>query len=423
MDLNDISNDEATNDYSSFWKSIPDPPTPTPPAALPEKPTDHGDGAASRRRRRRESLAPLKDVTNYELMESDVDVGKSLKVMKTEDKAGSSYFSELDDSDDIGLTRSKKSKRRRSLILPSDDGVKILTEVEAVSETAVKSNETSPHNDDLTTNETLVQLVRKYCSLPPELRANSHESKAIESISGYPLSGKVHNLYDPETSKPNHEFLLKSKPVIQLMEEQKQKDIDEARSYTHCEVKKTRGGFQYVDVNTLEVVSSEEYRDRYCAMIRDRREERKQAAVGGASEGNDEPSTDEKESPFAEDSNMDMSAMSIDDSLVNADDNIVLSSRATSVPSTISTVANKKAEASVSTKQADTSDNNSDPSLLAPPAKIEPAPQNVVFAGAMPPSDDPRVMAAREKLFHAIDTALAEYSSKILALQDEKSGG
>jgi hypothetical protein len=41
-----------------------------------------------------------------------------------------------------------------------------------------------------------------------------------------------------------------------------------------------------------------------------------------------------------------------------------------------------------------------------------------LLASGMPPSDDPRIIEARRKLFLAIDTALANYSREILALKD-----
>jgi len=37
---------------------------------------------------------------------------------------------------------------------------------------------------------------------------------------------------------------------------------------------------------------------------------------------------------------------------------------------------------------------------------------------AMPPTNDPRVVAARKTLWHAIDTALANYSREILAMEE-----
>ena len=41
----------------------------------------------------------------------------------------------------------------------------------------------------------------------------------------------------------------------------------------------------------------------------------------------------------------------------------------------------------------------------------------------MPPSNDPRVIAARKTLFTAIDTALANYSAEILAIEAADNEG
>lgn len=41
----------------------------------------------------------------------------------------------------------------------------------------------------------------------------------------------------------------------------------------------------------------------------------------------------------------------------------------------------------------------------------------------MPPTDDPRVLAARDRLFRALDDALAAYSEEVLALTGGGGGG
>jgi hypothetical protein len=451
-EANDEANDEATNDYSSYWQSIPDPPTPTP-AALPEKvSTGAMDTAVTRRRMRRDSSAPLKDVTNNDLLwGNDFDGAKPVvkpKVMKSNDGAANSYFLELDESDEEDLLHNKRAKKRRSLLLPSDVEVDGFAESfnargRTVSKTAAKVAATSRydstscaaayhtrHGDDSAYScDVLVQLVRKYCSLPLNQRVNSRESKEIESISGYPMPGKILDIFDGDIETCKRKFLLRAQPIVLAMEQQKQKDIDDTRSYTQCEVKKNprEGGFQYVDINSLKPVSSDEYKARYSAMIDEQRVERRQTKMA-ASKWMNELSPNEKTSSFADDSNMDMddSIMSIDNSLVNGDD-VLSCTRAPRSSLTNSTIDNLSthplANDSLAERKHPTpvhNNGNIDDSsktsstMQAQSKTVEPQ----LLASGMPPSDDPQIIEARRKLFLAIDTALANYSREILALKD-----
>jgi hypothetical protein len=193
------------------------------------------------------------------------------------------------------------------------------------------------------------------------------------------------------------------------MEEQKQKDIDDARNYTGCEVKRVKGGFEYFDLKTRDLVHGEEYRRRYCNMLQDVKAQRL-LEVDGTDNIGAEKSLNET-SPFADDSNMDMdeSVFSPDDSLVHVDDGSVLSSaKASSDARLVISSSSDTPKIPPSTTEQEGADRKSD----AKTAHSEPHP----LIGALPPSDDPRVLKARRKLFHAIDTALASYSREILAL-------
>ena len=451
MNLNDsIIEDEATNDYSSYWQSIPDPITPAA-AAVPEKPerADHPTAAASRRRKRRESSAvvvPLKDVTNAIQNNDDGnhrDILKGIKKSATADEF-ESLFAELerdDDDDDDDEPKKmrreiKSNKKRRSMLLPSDDGVDLLSESLSGREvTESETNETGiqampsnvKENDDnfnstSSKREMIISLIRKYTSLPPNERLNSQESHQIESLSTYPMPGKVIHILQGEDAK--QQFLIRAKPIVDRMEEQKQRDITDAKEYTGCvvkKVKKVKGGFEYWNQETGREVTAEDYMVRYCAML----EERKRRRRGERDVVDDKFDTtgSVETSPFEEDSNMDMdeSVFSPDDSIVQTGDDgsIVSSVRTSDDRLTICSSSNKESESSCGTRIQESLDQSwqnkaSTYSNSSPQPSNDSAPHPLV--GSLPPSNDPRVLEARRKLFRSIDMALATYSREILAL-------
>ncbi|KAL7479578.1 hypothetical protein ACHAW6_005305 [Cyclotella cf. meneghiniana] len=439
MNPNDEANDEATNDYSSYWQSIPDPPTPTS-AALPEKiSTGAVDTAVTRLRKRRYSCVPLKDVTNHALLrENDFDGAKPVlkaRVAKSDDGAANRHFSELDERDTDGNNSAEFDGLTESFSSRGRTVSKNAAKVAAKSRSDKASSAAAyhiHHSDDFAyNNDELVRLVRKYCSLPLNQQVNSRESKEIEAITGYPMPGKILDIFDGDIETCKREFLSKAQPIVLAMEQQKQKDIDDTRSYTQCEVKRNpkEGGFQYVDVKSLKPVSSDEYKARYSAMIDERRTERRQAKMA-ASKWFNKLSPDEKASSFADDSNMEMddSIMWVDNFAADADD-VSSCTRAPRSSLTISTINNLSTQPLSNDSLAERKDpkpvdnnantNDSPKTSTTVQAKskaIEPQ----LLAGVMPPSDDPRIIEARRKLFLAIDRALANYSCEILALNEKE---
>lgn len=426
MNLND-SIDEATNDYSSYWQSIPDPPTPgKAAAAAPE--TNDDNPAAEKRRKRRQSA--LKDRTNRNDA-AGTDLKKRSSGSAEDDDEFAGLFSE---DDAIMNSRKRSSKKRRSLLLPSDDKVDVLDYLSsrddsAESKYAVDNSAsldiTLPSNiqNNKPSNQEIINLVRQYCALPPNQRQKSIEASQIESLTTYPMPGKILKFANTETCK--REFILRAKPIVVLMEEQKQRDIVDARNFTRCEVKRVRGGFEYVDLESGKGVDAEEYRKRYCAML----DERKTDRLGRRTDGEDVTGSLNDTSPFADDSNMDMdeSVFSPDDSCLNgaeaSDGRIAISSSSNTptisssattglVNDTAETCSNDTADQKSCT-EIDTTIGNAAPSS----ASKETAPHP--FIGSLPPSNDPRVLEARRKLFCAIDTALATYSREIMALAQE----
>ena len=428
MDLNDfIEEDEATNDYSSYWQSIPDPITP---ATVPDKP-EQADPTASRRRKRRESSTPLKDVTNAikKNGEGDREVLKGKKKSATADEF-ESIFADLE-SDDEEPEKSrremKSNKKRRSLLLPSDGGAGLLShsisggEVPSITnDKAITSSVKENDVNSTSKRKMITSLIRKYTSLPPDERINSQESQQIESLSTYPMPGKVIDTLQGEDAR--REFLIRAKPIVDRMEEQKQRDISDAKEFTGCTVKKVKGGFEYFCQENGKEVNAEEYMVRYCAMLEDRRRRRR---VEQDFVDDTLCAAPVETSPIDEDSNMDMdeSVFSPDDSIVQTSDDgsVVASVKLSDDRLTICSSSNEKKPSS-DTKKTESLDqlsnnNVSDSSESSPKPSNDPAPHPLV--GSLPPSNDPRVLEARRKLFRSIDMALATYSREILALAQD----
>ena len=412
MNLND-SAVEATDDYSSYWASIPDPPTPdNAETLLPQRNAD--DNPAGRRRNRRGSTAPLKDVTNASVSQDGDLKGKTPSTTIL----GLELESDSEDEDELNK-RSRRSRKRRSLLLPSDDGI----DTSAKSTNSSKNQDAqtecinSKHNQSLDPEE-IVHLVRKYCSLPLDRRLDSQESKQIELLSSYPMPGKILNIFDKNNENSKREFMLRAQPMVNLMEEQKRQDILDAKSFTGCEVKKIRGGFEYLDLESGDTIDAEEYRVRYCAMIDERRAKR----IGGRF--NVEQSTIESNetSPSSvDDSNMDMDESTFtspDDSLFPDEKSAVSNTNATGERLIIASSA-REHESSTSIQNSTTVSSCNPSSNETTSTDVPPHP----LLGSMPPSDDPRVLEARRKLFRSIDSALATYSREILALTQDVEHG
>ena len=271
----DEEEEEATNDYSSYWQSIPDPPTPV----------DNNDIKVSevepRRHHNRKKKNAFRDVTNSAATSTtdnnnhnpaDDDDGGIDKCVATLRSIGEGGIIEKKNS-----KKSKRRKKRKSLLLPSDEGTALLPPLAASClDNNEKSTELSSvinnNNSSSYNKQVLTQLVRDYCQLPNEQRINSTQSKQIETLSSYPMPGKIMN---DTTTNSKHEFLLRVQPIVQEMEIKKKRDIQETKLATQCEVRKERGGFCYYDINSGQQVMPEEYQVLYSKMVDDQRKKRR----------------------------------------------------------------------------------------------------------------------------------------------------
>jgi hypothetical protein len=147
-------------------------------------------------------------------------------------------------------------------------------------------------------------------------------------------------------------------------------------------------------------------------MLQDVKTQRLQKRGAEDTDNNEVNQSLNETSPFADDSNMDMdeSVFSPDDSLVHADDGLESAKASSDVRVAISSSDCAPKVPSAATKHDYSAQSNVHVLTCPPKNDTEP------LIGSLPPSDDPRVLVARRKLFNAIDTALATYSREILAL-------
>ena len=448
MDDND---NEATNDYSSYWQSIPDPPA----ASIDD---DHYS----------DTIVSLisKDEDGDNIRNDDVVVGK---VNNGEDPNGARK--------EIPMMTTKK--RQRCVPLPC-------------------YNKSDGHDEGGDDDEAIVELVRRYCRLPTitamsdettnnnneyvTLGGNNEAARDIESLTGYPMPG-TRILPDLTNAINRSAFLRNIQPIIHAMEARKKIDIEDAICATRCEVrkeedddvtsvaKKKGSRYCYFDVDIKEKVSTEEYRQRYTAMIIESRRRRcmrvqqQERLQHHYDDDRDEKywtdTTDDTPSKSIEcrgddddddddGSNMDMDeSTNMDDSSTMllipavADNEVVdyaddqkeedISSRLiTNMTSTVTKLDTPSSTSSINTtstslsnagivplSSSSTSTNNETlSSSLFHHRNNLPLPSNVADTTAVESNIDP-VVVARQRLWHAIDVALANYSREILVIQEE----
>ena len=484
--------EEATNDYSSYWQSIPDPPVQHDTAAALENniavditdPVVDNDSntsvaeAAEPRRRNNKRKDAFRDVTNRNQTDEKNKRGGTAAANTANNNLANGRGEESDGTvevvgggsgDIIDNRKSKKRKKRRSMLLPSDSGEGTVLPFKCLNNNNHDNIATASKSDDeftainSTTNninnkEILIKLVRDYCTLPPgECRVNSTEAKQIESISSYPMPGKILPFMNMNNSNNNsrQDFLLKIQPIVQEMEYRKQQDVEETRVATQCEVKKNSsrgGGYCYYDVNSGKEVMPDEYKKRYAAMVRDKRKKRQCVRVMNGNEleecsGEDESTnqqlcslkgrvedkevdphnmnkhnicddykSNEQQEGECDDSNMSMDeSVNMDESMMSRDDSVLTrgeedgdEKKHPSIDSTAAIklpleVSNCTSTDEVTSESSNAEENNS--------------PDSHPLLGGMPTSNDPRVQAARQTLWRAIDTALANYSREILNIE------
>lgn len=450
--------ESTNNDYSSYWKDIPDPPTPdegsTSPSAL-MRVNDGMAGLRSRQERRKRHSFAFRDVTNHPPIISKCDA-KNDGVQGDEDDRLRNNLQR--DENNCTQERKKKRLRRQTMLLfPSDNrGVALLPmDFGARAIPCQRKDNTTGKAGYISTESIVVQLVRKFYSLHHEKRSEvAHE---IESLLGYPMPGYVMSDY----TRSKEAFILKLQPIVQALEERKQLDVLEAEEFTQCHVVKSnkvgREGFYYYDVSTGEQIEAKEYKLRYAAMLDEKRRKRKEMATykdeyeccrqgegitdlrhpdskAGACDSNDDGRFNENETERREsgdDSNMDIEGFSMDESIMSPKESTVPDD----APLTGTDETSSTAVRDTSPSDEGSLSNNIDLSIENKPINgagdesdqpeikhchdnnMCSPPQHTAALTGLPSSNNPRVLAARTRLWLSIDTALAAYSKEIIEIQ------
>ena len=438
---------DATNDYSSYWQSIPDPPTASPLA---------------------DDYLDLPIVSRISKDEDDDNV----VVRKVSSEKKPNVSTEMP-------TMMKKKRQRCVPPLPllynkSDDYDKKEDDEEAVvvelvrhyirlptTTTSVVAEETTTTNNENNGTTTL--------------STNNNNNKTvrdIESLTGYPMPG-TRILPDLTNAINRSAYLRRIQPLVQAMEVRKKIDIDEALCATRCEVrkeedeedevaasvsKKKGSRYSYFDVDRKEKVSVEDYQRRYTTMINKSRQKRWMRvaqqqqqqhyhygmhATDNTLECRDDDDDDDGSNmDMDESTNMDDSSTMMlipivaDNEAVDYDANQkeedrLINNNTTSTiqkldvlpsSSSIHTTSTSSSNAGIVNLSLSTSNTNSE-TLLSSSLHYHNnilLPSNVADTTAVEGNIDPHILvAARQRLWNAIDVALANYSREILAIQEE----
>lgn len=418
-----------TNDYSSYWQSIPDPS-----AASPLDENDYSDPIVSR-------ISKDEDDDNNDVVIRKVNSSENPNDVSTE------------------MPMMKKKKRQRSVPpLPCYN----------------KSDDYDEKDD----REAIVELVRRYHHLPTTTAVagettknnenvthstNKVAARDIELLTGYPMPG-ARILPDLTNAVNRSAFLCRIQPLVQAMEERKKSDIEEALCATRCEVRKEEDGivsvskkkgsrYCYFDLDRKDKVPTEEYQRRYTAMIIESRRRRCMRVAQQHHYDNDRGECRYDDDDDDDGSNMDMDkSTNMDDSStmmlipVVADNkavdyadnlkeedisprfiknNMASSMKKLDTPASSSLINNATStslsNAGIVPLSLSTLNTNNETSLsLLHHHNNLLLSSNVAETTAFESNIDPRILvAARQRLWHTIDVALTNYSREILATQDD----
>ncbi len=189
-------------------------------------------------------------------------------------------------------------KRRESIVLPfelfSDDpseGKPTSTHIHVVS---TEPNVAAPQDDSILTSEKstfdwhhIGQLIREIMSLAPSSRSTCEQAASLEKMTGYPLIPPSQRL-DPTlsvdlnwSSSPSHprrdsqhldsrrrqHFMTHVAPNMQKLENMKTQEEKDVQVRTNTRVQKVKFKYHYFDITTGRRIASEQYKQRYMAML------------------------------------------------------------------------------------------------------------------------------------------------------------
>jgi hypothetical protein len=380
---------------------------------------------------------------------------------------------DLESSNHNDIRRQKKrSKRRQSILLPSDAGIdngKINTTANLCPTPEAMLNFEEAKSTPATESSFagVQQLVRQFCSLPKGSQECFDYAQMILETTGYPLSldrstGKESS--DPEIwHSRRRDILTKLGPPVEEMEARKLARAREAELSTSCQVEKRSGKYNYRD-KTGNKVSMDEYKTLYLRMVEENKQRKHQeftivqqnlmsssSANGGTrlqtqliaenaslcNEGNRRETLDHSggklgvlitdEKPTArctvkvhgEESTVEKPRASHSDEVDNALDAMVVYGKS-DVTEPLSGCTRNAADftyrAGNAASQLECKRGSNEAGNTASGQSNVPR-LNLVDSDATEASTDPEMAEAEQKLWRAIDDALETYSNDVLAIQ------
>lgn len=394
--------------------SIPDPPSPF---------------NGSSRRVSCPPLHPLREISNASGPEDDGDSGatkKSTSLSKRKSMSSVNIHSEpisgveiplnKDSVKEINAPKSKRRKKRQSIMLPSDvepsDGNSdVYTQTFAAfknepSPPATPARETkTPIKPPTATLQYLREIIHEYTLAPKARRLDCSPAKELFERTGYAVrsdpptteNGSNEKVTPLELSRDQKlAFFMKLGPDLQRMDACKVSDAKMVAEVTQCQPVKVRGGFyHYVHSVNGRTVSPEEFEDRYLMMLEEVNRIRSQAWLEYFCKLRDDHETITKVSLLETNYNGDESTFDIEmDHMPQAQNDV-------SDASKVSVAAEESLD------QFEEEDDSDLPGFQLPVRDEE--------------SSDPVIARAERKLWTAIDKALAEYSREVLAAQSAAS--
>jgi hypothetical protein len=308
-DDDDSDGNEATDDYSSYWRSIPDPPasnynedeeddddvgvmtnatttttTTTTIASVKFSSPTVGGGMKNHRHQR---IAALRDSTNRMRGGAieDISIPSSSKTTKTNAAGKRPRGSFLLSSEVGGGGVSEGGPIESNVGEDHDDDI---------PRGMCRGTKNGLDDDDCDENEridverALIQSIRRCHPLLRPVEDGSfvdddvvfeESGRVIEALSGYPMPGRRVRGVDLVNDMSNErDFLSRIRPIVLAMEETRRIENDSVIEFTRCEARKGRIddgggvggagiGYRYRDVDTGLTVGEDEYRRRYEDMI------------------------------------------------------------------------------------------------------------------------------------------------------------
>lgn len=150
----------------------------------------------------------------------------------------------------------------------------------AASPEELRANSISPNNipsekvrklppfvGDLESLKRLQTMVRQYCSTPKDQRPTCTSARDIEESTDYPLLQPVFDSH-PLSHSNRRAVLQKMAPVIEEIDKRKIEETEKWQRETECRVERSKSGrYRYIAIATNTKVPSQEYKNRYMAVL------------------------------------------------------------------------------------------------------------------------------------------------------------